>query len=245
MSDPLDFLNEPSIKRSSSPNKTPKPRPSQEITKWILGFLFLFGIIVVFPILLKTKDPNKNLNMMQANPLNNNKVESTRDGPKIEYKMHKQWSLGQAEQNLMPGGGFGKVIIIDPKDCSIERLRALGDQLLRETQHSRNAFIFIYDDLKAAQLRDDIPLRAKEAEEKDEKRLPHESDADLMRDSKYSSSHFIAEYTRNGNSGYHKLEIHLKEPDGSLKRIDIDYTSGHPIESAVQANPGKYSLGHP
>jgi hypothetical protein len=245
MPDPLDFLNEPAIKRSSVPQRTCQTGPSQDMKKWSLVILVLIGIIVAIPMLNKINSPNEHFEMAHAKPTSANKVEAIGAVSKIEYKTYKQWSLGKPEQHLMPGGGFGKLIIIDPKDCNIECLRRLGDQLCRETQHVRNAFVFIYDDLKAAKLRDEIPLRADEAEEKDAKGLSHESDADLMQDLKYSSSHFIAKYTRNGNSGYNKLEIHLKEPGGSPKRIDIDYTSGHPIESPGQAMPGKYAPGRP
>ena len=63
----------------------------------------------------------------------------------IRYEVVEEWTL--------PNGGYGRAIAVDGAQRTEEGLLALANQLRRETQGDRNAFIFIYDDRRAAVLR--------------------------------------------------------------------------------------------
>jgi hypothetical protein len=111
---------------------------------------------------------------------------------KINYKIHKQWEI--------PNGGFGRVIVIDSSKRNEIDLKQLGETLKYDTRLDRNAFVFVYDDVKAAELRDNLSNLNK-------------------KDESFHGKHFIATYTKNINSGYHKLEIMIDGIDGEWKTI--------------------------
>src|SRR6266571_3714411 len=65
--------------------------------------------------------------------------------PAVVYNVVDEWSI--------PNGGYGRVVVVDPAQRSEAGLIALADQLRRDTKDDRNAFVFIYDDPRAARLR--------------------------------------------------------------------------------------------
>ena len=162
---------------------------------------------------------NANIATPVPTPKNDDNILISAEGPKVSYQFLKQ---GRPEV---------KIIIVDPRDITKDRLVVLGNHLRMETQHLSYAHIFVYDNLRAAQLRDELPQRATEADEKEDEGLPHENDSDLMRDFAYSRSHFVAEYTFIKDNR-NELEIHPQGTWSSTYRKTIDYSSGHPIESS-------------
>ena len=60
------------------------------------------------------------------------------------YKIVEQWSI--------PNGGFGRAIVVKANPTESE-LRALGERLRQDTRDERNAFVFVYDDERAARNR--------------------------------------------------------------------------------------------
>jgi len=96
------------------------------------------------------------------------------------------------------------VIVVPPAQRTEEGLLALANQLWRETKADRNAFIYIYDDHRAALLRDKAI----------DERL---SKADM----KWHDDHFIGSYFRNINTGYHKVTIHLQGINGDVKAVPL------------------------
>ena len=161
MSDPLDFLKESSLQRSSSTLRTILLKHTQKV-KYV-SFLFLAGVgLLLFVIFTKIKGPisttkKSNPITAQSTSKNNDGISVSVEGHKVSYQIYKQRKPEE------------KIIVIDPKDISEDRLKLLGNQLRLETQHYSYAHILIYDNLTAAKLGDEIPLRAGEADGKKKK----------------------------------------------------------------------------
>jgi len=107
----------------------------------------------------------------------------------IKYEIVRRWEI--------PNGGEGKVIVVDPSYFNESDMQLLGDKLYKDTKNDRNAFIYIYDDLGAAKMRDETDLGKLSTEQSDE-----------------YFKHFIGSYTRNINSGYHQLEVYFDTING-------------------------------
>jgi hypothetical protein len=112
----------------------------------------------------------------------------------VNYTIVKRWSL--------PNGGEGKVIVISPAAANEAQMTLLGDRLRRDTQNDRNAFVYIFNDPQAAEMRD---------------RLSSLTDAE----SKFYSIHFVGTYMRNANNGVHEMEIQPAGMDGPTKKLSF------------------------
>jgi hypothetical protein len=113
---------------------------------------------------------------------------------KIEYKVCREWKI--------PNGGFGKVIVIDSSKKNENDLRKLGDTLKYDTRNDRNSFIFVFDNAKAAAMQQNAMNLNKT-------------------DGAYYDIHFIANYTKNANTGYHQFDIMVDGVNG--KTITVKY----------------------
>lgn len=109
------------------------------------------------------------------------------------YKIAEQWSI--------PNGGFGRAIVVKANPTEAE-LRALGEKLKQDTRSDRNAFVFVYDDERAARNR-----RAAFSEKLPKAELRHHD------------RHRVAQYFRNANTGYHELIITPKGLDGPDTKV--------------------------
>ena len=98
----------------------------------------------------------------------------------ITYEIIERWAI--------PNGGEGKTIVISRDLLNPADMTRLGEMLLDDTRRDRNAFIFIFTDASAA-LVWSASLDRTPAEQ------------ELM------NKHFIGSYTRNINTGFHKLEV--------------------------------------
>lgn len=100
----------------------------------------------------------------------------------IEYAVLQEWGI--------PNGGRGRVVVIDSQYRTEEDLRAFGEQLRWEHRRDRHANIEVFDDERAAGMRD-----AALAEELN------------TRDMAHHDQHKVAFYQKNTNSGHHQLVI--------------------------------------
>lgn len=112
----------------------------------------------------------------------------------ISYEIVKRWTI--------PNGGEGKVILISPDNLNESDMVALGEKLKEDTKNDRNAFIFVFDDKTSANLRD--KLLADEATT---------AETDLY------DKHFVGDYTKNGNTGYHQFSIYFDGVMGTNQKI--------------------------
>ncbi|MGZ5177752.1 MAG: hypothetical protein ACXWCW_26810 [Burkholderiales bacterium] len=109
------------------------------------------------------------------------------------YKIVDQWPI--------PNGGFSRTVVVPPNPTEAS-LRALAQQLLRDTKQERNAFVYVYDDMRAARTK-----RAASA-----RKL---SNVDMQ----HHDRHQVGLYTRNANTGYHQMEITPKGFDGPVVTV--------------------------
>lgn len=117
-------------------------------------------------------------------------------GATVAYKVVEQWSI--------PNGGYGRVVVIDPKQRTEAGLRALAEKLRHDTAADRNAFVVIYDNARAASLR-----KAADAYKLNK------------RDAKFHDDHALGSYIRNRNTGVHELNMLLQGLDGPLKTVAL------------------------
>lgn len=112
----------------------------------------------------------------------------------IPYEVVEQWSI--------PNGGYGRVVVIDPKYKNEKDMRNLAQRLKRDTYQDRNAFITVFDDKVAASRR-----MAAIKDQLGKKELAH------------YDAHMIGNYARNINTGYHKFQIMLKGLNGPMIEV--------------------------
>jgi hypothetical protein len=102
----------------------------------------------------------------------------------IEYRVIESWRI--------PNGGYGRVLLIDSTHRNAVALHSLGEQLRRETAADRNAFIEVFDNPRAATLRDEAL-----------------NENLSKRELAFHDRHKIAFYTKNGNTGFHEYRFTL------------------------------------
>lgn len=100
------------------------------------------------------------------------------------------------EQRSFANGGFGRVIVVAPNPSAAE-LRAFGEKLRQDTRNERNAFVWLYDDERAARIR-----RALTSENLPKSELRHHD------------RHYLALYSRNASTGLHEFEYYPQGFDG-------------------------------
>lgn len=115
---------------------------------------------------------------------------------KISYQVVERWSI--------PNGGGGKAIVVSPDLRNEADMRALGEKLKNDVASDKNAFIFVFDDKRAASLRSKVL-----------------SDELSQADQDYYDQHYIGQYNKNGNSGLNSFGIYLNGPLGD--QISVDY----------------------
>lgn len=120
----------------------------------------------------------------------------TKEPGQVSYEVVQEWSL--------PNGGHGRVIVIDKKHRNEADLKKLAEQLKRSTAQDRNAFVFIYDDKKAAESRKAAL----------DNRL---SGQELV----YHDTHLVGSYFKNAGTRYQALTITLQGVMGPAKEIKL------------------------
>jgi hypothetical protein len=113
----------------------------------------------------------------------------------VDYRIVEQWSI--------PNGGYGKVIVIADSLTTDSGLRALGEQLKYDTRDDRNAFVTVFSDVRAAGMR--------------QKAM---DDALSKSEARFYDAHLVADYTRNANTGFHRLSLLPKGLNGPQSEIN-------------------------
>lgn len=108
----------------------------------------------------------------------------------ITYEVVKRWS--------QPDGGEGKLILISPDYLNEADMTALGEKLKSDTKKDKNAFIWIFTDRRAIEMRD-------------------EAFADELKgkDLDFYDKHYVGQYTKNGNTGFHEYTIYFDGVSGT------------------------------
>lgn len=157
--------------------KTEKEAKQVKIGLTVITIIFfvLFGV---------SSDASKQNKAPQpsATPQTNTIQEKT-----VSYEVIKSW--------VIPNGGYGKVIVISPQNFNENDMALLGEKLKVDLKNDRNSFIFIFDDRKAAEMRD-------KSSSTDLNNIP-------IADQDYYFKHYIGEYSKNGNNDYHELTIYF------------------------------------
>lgn len=151
----------------------------------------LIAITILFFVLFGVTSDASKQNKTQGNqdtaPIETTIQNTPTPAKDITYEVIKTWEI--------PNGGFGKVIVISPENFNLSDMTSLGEKLKNDHKSDRNSFIFIFDDKKAAEMRDKISTTD----------LKEISEADHD----YYDKHYIGEYTKNGNNDYHQLTIYF------------------------------------
>jgi hypothetical protein len=103
---------------------------------------------------------------------------------KIPYEIVERWDI--------PNGGEGKSIVILQEYVNDSDMTILGETLRRDLRSDKNAFVFIFDDPYAASLRKDIL-----------------NENMSQKDADFYDTHYVGQYTKNGNTGFHRYSIYL------------------------------------
>ncbi len=115
----------------------------------------------------------------------------------ISYEVLQQWDINN--------GGKGKVILIPADYLNETDMVALGQKLKDDTKNDKNAFIMVFTDKKAAALRDKVIGNTMTKDEE-----------------KFYDTHYIGQYTKNGNSGFHAFAIYFDGVSGNNNKT-INY----------------------
>lgn len=155
----------------------------QHIIIILLLLCFLFGCDVkVSPNNTSKEEIEKNVKSRIAENTNSNTDKESSD--RIKYTVVKSWSI--------PNGGKGKLILVNRDLFNEADMRSLGDKLKKDALNDRNSIVFVYDDMKAVNMRDRY-MNMKTSSEED----------------KFYESHLLAQYNKNGNTEYHEYKIYL------------------------------------
>lgn len=148
------------------------------VVKWVITAFF--ALVVLGSALnpgktTPTSIPTQSQSVVESSPTPTPKV--------INYEIFQRWSI--------PNGGEGKVVIISPENFNEQDMPLLGEKLKNDVKADKNAFIFIFDDKKAAQLRDKVLSDNMTNEERD-----------------FYDKHYVGQYNKNGNSGFNEMIIY-------------------------------------
>jgi hypothetical protein len=126
---------------------------------------------------------------------------NTTPGPAelIDYRVVQKWSI--------PAGGYGHVIVVDSTKRNEPDMRRLGEQLRDENPTTRFATVEVYDDLKAAEMR----------QEGVTEKLSKSRQA-------YHDKHRIGVYNRNKGTGWNAWMMALEGMEGEdWTHIEVKY----------------------
>lgn len=160
----------------------------------IIGLFILLGVLGSLSLNSAKEKAQQHKQEQDTQQANNTAQDSNVNQPvvdeaqkEITYEIKRTWDI--------PNGGHGKTVVISKDYLNDADMATLGDKLRSDSKDDRNAFIFVYTDATAAELRDK-PL---------EEITDTESDLIL--------NNFVGTYTKNANSGYDEFAIYY---DGQL-----------------------------
>lgn len=151
--------------------------------KFTTAFLLIMTIGIISAA-LNPKTSNQT-SQIQKQP---QKLPQTQRKLSFTYQIIKSWEI--------PNGGQGKVVVIDPKWFKDRQMKLVSDKIHADTKNERNAFVFVFTDVKAANMRDAA------------------SGGQLNQaDQDYYDDHYAGQYTKNINSGLDEFAVYY---DGLL-----------------------------
>lgn len=165
------------------------------------GFLLIVGTIgnlIGGKDVSKAPTPTQTLSAIPSQTISQQKVQPSPTPVKktISYEVLQQWNINN--------GGKGKVVLIPADYLNEVDMTTLGQKLKEDTKNDKNAFIMVFNEKKAAVLRDKI---IDSTATKDEE--------------KFYDQHYVGQYTKNGNSGFHAFAIYFDGVSGSnIKTIN-------------------------
>lgn len=110
------------------------------------------------------------------------------------------------EQRSITNGGFYRTIVVSKVNPSEADLRALGEKLKQDTKSERNAWIWVYDDERAAR-----------------NRLAAGSEKLTKTELQHHDRHWVALYSRNANTGHHELQIYPRGFSDNGPFVQVKY----------------------
>lgn len=172
-----------------------KDKPEPEVKKTKIAMIVL--TIVFFILFGVTSDAAKQKGTQVNQDVQTASIKAIQPSPitipntptqtkSITYEVVKSWKI--------PNGGEGKLVVISPDLVNETEMLALGEKLKEDTKRDRNANISVYTNTKAANLRE---------------RLSSETNPLTKEEDEYYNTHFIAQYDRNINTGYHQFTIYF------------------------------------
>lgn len=169
---------------------------------WVIFWLILFSPVGLFLlwkrtnwskntkiflsvacVLLMIFSLTRNNQSVPANTSFSNQAVSISPVKEIVYEVYDEWDLG-------------KVVIVSPEYFNENDMPLVGEKLRNDFGNESHAFIFVYDDKKAASMR------------KNDINQYSQSEQD------YYFRHFIGQYTRNMDSDYNQFEIYYDTING-------------------------------
>ena len=152
-------------------------------------FLFMVVLVLVFHI----RGPKRNSDniidyslILTPSPTQEDEISNA-----VEYEVLQKWEINN--------GGFGKTILIPESYLTDEEtMTRLGLQLKYDTKDDKNAFIMVFTDKKAAELRDKLIDNTMTKDEE-----------------KFYDTHYVGQYNKNGNSGMNTYVIYFDGVSGT------------------------------
>jgi hypothetical protein len=160
--------------------------------------LFFFGVVLVLWFIgsVSNSGPRESATISTSQ---SSTVATPTSDELIDYHIVQKWSI--------PAGGYGHVIVIDSTKRNERDMRRLGEQLRDENPSTRFATVEVYDDLKAAQMR-----QAGVTEKLSKSRQA------------YHDKHRIGVYNRNKGTGWHAWMMALEGMQGEdWTHIEVKY----------------------
>jgi hypothetical protein len=151
------------------------------------GCLTLTVVVVIGLIVNVISGGNSTSSSSSGQPASTAAPPASYDFPaytRIAYEPVQRWFLPY-------GNGIGLVVVVSPTIRNKDSLRNLGYTLWYDTEREKMAFIEIFDNARAAQMRDSLFRLS-------------------PRDSAFFDRHMLGAYTRNGVTGYHSITMALK-----------------------------------
>ena len=175
---------------------------------WIKKHKIISSIIGIFLFLVilgaAQDDPSKHQTVTKSQqPAKTQPVAAIKpqEQPKpkhYDYQVVKEWNI--------TNGGHGKVLAISKDYLNDADMKALGQQLKADNANDRNSFIYIFSDVQAAKLRDQVLD-------------PNNTMTDA--ENKLYDNNYVADYQKNGNTGYHNYRYRLTGING--KEVSASY----------------------
>ena len=158
------------------------PQPTSLLVKILLGVIVFAVLTSIFSS--SSSNPTPPAQQVTDSTTKASYTDSvpTVQQKEIPYEIVKRWTI--------PNGGEGKVILIAPEYLNEADMLALGEKIKSDVQSDRNAFISVFDDRKAANVRDKVLA---------DTATPAETDL--------YDKHYIGDYKKNGNTGFHEFSI--------------------------------------